>query len=777
MRADVHLACPRCGRSVPSSRGIGTLCPGCESAASASGVFAICRGTRQWSLDRAGVLARLRTEELGPTDFVIGPEGRPIAIAAHPEFRAYYIPGSGQEVVPLPRKRRPLPGWVAEAAKAVVALALIAGAGHYAATHPEIFRPFGRLADIEAPALPRVGELLPEGSQIIGIKAVPKQEAPKVDPMDAIAAAKIAALVSRVGPVEEPRLQWIAKAWAARQVGTDAARAEAIAAAEHAVARSPMDPDALGLLVEVSVEGEGDADLRAAALHRARQLAAAKYGAGGTVALRRAEAAVASSAPADVDALAAARACVELDPTDLGCRAWEAQAGVRTDETSVALQRYDELVRDWPGNAEIVRRATLVAVDADAPTSRARLVAARKRVKDDADLESAAVIQFLRDGSAPEAQAIMAKLGASATDAAAVAFAEASALGGDIAAIESLFQGRTLGEGYLGRRAALARAQAAWRLARQDPARVSDAVAAAAGIVQIGARDPLSLQARALIGSLAGDAVAVQRAWAMMETKDLPARDAGRILLSQAWVDWNRGQPRDALPSVEAAIRADPVAPSAWAWLTQVQLASHNPAGALKALRDAVPAVNGLDRTRSPLGAALAPPLPTAEILDALVTAIGSDARMADQLTFSRGAAAWLIGDEASALALLTPVAGKGEDAEAMALVARLELRRGRADVAVVHAERLAQARPKEAAYHLLRAQCYVALERWPDAEKALAVVGSSGQDNAVVQTLRARVALAGEDRAAALVAARRALELDRTDLAARDLARQAARP
>jgi tetratricopeptide (TPR) repeat protein len=756
---------------------VGTLCAACQPVAGAPGVFAVSKGTQQWNLDRAAVIARLRTEELRPTDFVIGPEGRPIAIAAHPEFREYYIPGSGQEIVPLPKQRRPLPPWIGQAFKGLVALALLGAAAGYATTHPEIFRPFKRLAQIEAPALPRVGSLLPEGSEVMGIKAVPKVDEPKVDPMDAIAAAKVAELTTRVGPVEEPRLLWIAKAWSARQVGTDAARVEATQAAEHAVARSPEDPDALSLLVEVSVEGLGDAAARDAALHRARQLVVAKYGAGGTVALRRAEAAVASLAPADVDAMAAARACLELDPTDLGCRSWEALASIRTDESAVALQRYDELIRDWPSNAEIVRRAALVAVDADAPNARARLVAARKHVNDDPQLESAAVVQLLRDGNAPEAQAIMRKLGKTATDVAAVAFAEAAALGGDLASIEDLFEGRSFGEGLLGRRAALARAQAAWRLARQDAGRMAEAVAAAEAIVALGARDALSLQARALIGSLAGDAVAVQRAWALMETKDLPARDAGRILLSQAWVDWNRGQPRDALPSVEAAIRADPVSPLGWAWLTQVQLASHNPAGALKALRDAVPAVNGMDRSRSPLGGALAPPPPGPEILDGLVTAIGGDARMADHLTFSRGAAAWLIGDDASALALLAPVAGKGEDVEAMALVARLELQRGRADVAVVHAERLAQARPKEAAYHLLRAQCYIALKRWPDAEKALAVVGSSGQDSALVQELRAKVALASEDRAAALVAARRALEMDRTDLVARDLARQAAGP
>lgn len=772
MAQKVQLACVQCGRAVSveltARRGL-PRCDACErKAGNLLRQYQLHSLSGQVTLDRNGIIIRLRSGEVRGTDFVAGDDEAPVPLAGHPDFRTLFMPGHADFLAPPEKVKKPLPAWIPKVFRWTVTAGVVSVVGWQLALHP-----------LRMPRLPDMSGIeLPEVSDVATVVAGPDPAHPSESgPQTAIADATVPptprvpgpvdSLVARIGPVSDPRTFLHARAWNSRFEGSARGLDAAIIDAEHAVARLPDDANALAFLAELYAEADREPALVAALLNRARGVDRT------SLAVLRATVASAVRKGVPEETAAALQACFALDAHDLDCRYWSMMAHQTQADASVTLAQWDELTTAWPANREVVRQAALFAMREDLASAGPRLSGLRRQIKDDVGIESAYATVLYRDGDLADAEEIARRLETDVSEDLVVLAAQGALARGDVPGALKWLEGRTFVSEDTARQAALVDAQSRWVLAsKAGGAAVDEAKASAARLAEKRGTTMSSLQARALIAQLSGDSATETKMWALLDNRPTASRDDARVHLTHAWCDYQRNQPREALSSVEFALRADAHSPAVYVWMGLVQIASHNPNGAFDAMRDAVRAVDGQDARRGALGAALAAPLPADDLRDRLAELVGGDATLQSRAVFARATAAWLGGDDATALAEISPQLSKTDDAETMALAARIQLRRGNLPVAAELAERVARIRPKEAAYHLLHAQVLVQQGRWEDADRALGVVRSAGTPSVLLYALTAEVARARGDHGAALIAAREATKLDPTDLASRRLAR-----
>jgi tetratricopeptide (TPR) repeat protein len=697
------------------------------------------------SLDHAAIAGRLREARLAPGDWVAEDDGPWRPIAAHPDFRALYLPGHAEAlpeeetaapralVMPPPSSApaapRPTGGPSRAAMLAVPGLVLVAalaGAGWW----------FSRGAP-EAPVEPAA----PAPPVAAASVAAPVPVAPPPAP-----AGALDALAARVGEVEEPRALLVARAWSARFAGDLPA---AVTAAERAVVRAPDDPEALGLLAELYVLADREPalakELRARANEKGPHSAAAS----------RATASIAFAQGRADAALAEAERCLQLAPDDVGCRAVHLAVTESGRDPANLLYAYDALARDWPANRELVRHAALLAARADAAGAEERLAAARKLFRDDAELAHADSRQRLRAGDLDGALALLGSPAADVSPEVALDAAGILVAKGDGAGARAWLDVLPEPGGADARaRYRLLALQARILLAEADPARAADVAPAAVALAELGGKGAADLQARVIAARLGGPDVA----WAAPDPATEHRRDVARAWMARVALLVEKGRAPDALAAAEEAVKADPSDPAAHLWKARALMVAQNPKGAYDALRAAVARVDGQAARRSGVGGALPVPAPTAWIGDA-------DLNLTTEAGFARRVWTWLHGQ--------TPALDGGAgDPELHALRARVRLQQGDPAGALAEIDRASAAQPREAAWHVVRVQALVALGRWADAERSLETIRSAGVQTPIVHALRAQVAKARKSPAVALDAARAATAADPLDVEARRLLR-----
>ncbi|MFZ5476456.1 MAG: tetratricopeptide repeat protein, partial [Myxococcota bacterium] len=599
-----------------------------------------------------------------------------------------------------------------------------------------------------APALPA-----PEVAAPVEVPA-PVPVTPEPPPPPVVALGPIETMTARVGAVEEPRALLVARAWTAR-LGGD--RDGAVRLAERAVARSPEDPEALALLAELYVEADQEPDLARELRRRAQQKGPQN------VAASRAMARIAWTQGRVDAALAEAERCVSLAPDDVGCRAVNLAVTEGGRDPANVLYAYDELAKAWPANRELARRGALLAVAADAGGAEDRVAAARKLLPKDEDLKRADAKLRMRVGDLDGALSLLGVPSPNAApdgalDAAAILVAKGDGAGAR-AWLDALPEP---GRAESRARYRLLAVQARLLLARADASRSPEVAAAAAALADLGGRSAAEIQAKVLAATFAGGDVAA--AWTAPDPEKSPRRDVARAWLARAAAEVAAGRPPEALSAAEEAVKADPSDPTAHLWKTQALLLAQNGNGAMAALRAAVAAVDGQAARRSPVDAALPVPAPAHLALDKLGA---GDLALRNQRALAEDVIAWLRGGSPS----LDP--SDVTEAELHALRARVRLARGDAAGALVEIEKAAAMQPRQAAWHVVRAQAQVALGRWSDAERSLETIRSAGHRTPIVSALRAQVAKARKSPAAALDAAREAVAADPADVVARRLLRE----
>ncbi len=723
-------------------------------------------GDERLRLDVAGVRARLVAGTLDGTDVVIDGAAT-TSVAAHPAFRAFFMPGHADALPPRTvaagapaappsagRGRRVLllvgvGGVLAAALVAVFAALPDAGEG-------AVRRPIPPIGASVAPAVEVIPgpDVLPAGSPE---SAPPPVEAAPVGPIEALA--------QRVGPVEEPRAALLAAAWEARLLATTKGAEDAIVAAERAVARAPSDPEALALLAEVYADAGREPELRTALLARAVATAEA------APAVRRA---VAVEALAQLDyagARLSADTCLRTHPTDLGCRevmgrALESGAAVLKEaEASNLLYALDELAAAWPENKDLPRRGALLAARSDLLGAEARLAVERKRMPKDPALLAASALLAFRDGSTVKARGILETLDPAPDALLVEAAGEAVGRG---AAEEALGYLARLQAKPTGRDARLYEVQARWLLARAGKAPVAEATAAGERAAQLDGGHPAVVQARVAIAGLADDPAAAARAWEKLQTRGPAPVDLARAWMARAALNLSQDHPREALIEVDSAMQADRSTPEVFLWMATVQVAGQNGIAASKALREAIVSIDGRHARRRAYGGALPVPADVPALRAGLTALLTGDPARADDLAVSTAVLDWLEGDLDAARASLAPLVERGIDPDALALDARLLLAKGQAPGALARVNQALALRPKEVAWQLVRAEALLSIGKASEAEAAIAAARSGNVPVTSLQLVVGKVAARNGNTAAALVARRAAVAADPTDLVAR---------
>jgi tetratricopeptide (TPR) repeat protein len=760
MAAPLQLPCVRCGN--PATAGpVGSLpvCAFCQGlTAAGGGTYLLRHGAQRLALDAAGIISRLRSQELTGDDPISDDDQTWRPLAAHPDFRTYFLPGSPNLILPPEKVRKPIP-------RSVVRLAGLLAAVVLGAVLYEWGPPLPPLPALGIPGIDALTARLSETStSVIG-----QAEADAIVTVKPTPDGPIDALVARVGAVPEARHLLLGRAWTARYAGGKAALEEATQLAERAVARAEDDPAALALLAELYAEAGTEPVLRRALVARARTVGPSSAD------VKRAVAAVALADGKPQDAAAPLAECAPAPGVALACRWWRALA--LASAPAEQLQALDALAAEWPQNLEVGRRAALVAAALDAPTAPARVARAMRGIRKDRELESARAVLLFRDGDLAGGEAAAKAVPDPLPPGLAALAAQSAIL-------------RSTGKDalwWVGRAGAdpsgsaddifalrLAQAQAAWRDAAAGSAGgVQAAMDSSAAVVALRRTDPMAAQVRAMAATLANSDSEATSAWERADPRGSSGRDVARALLSRAvWHD-RRHQPMEAEGALDNALQADPYSPAVYLWRASLQLSRHNPGGAMEALSQAVRRVDGVDARRNPLGGALAVPGPWQELRQNLDTTVGQDATLGGRARVARATAAWLGGEPGTALADLAEELRDNDDADAWALAARCQLARGDAAAALAAIEKVTRVRPKEAAWQMLRAEALVELGQFDAAEGALGVVLSSAIPTPSYGVYAARVALAKGDKDRARTLLETVSRTEPRDLVVRRLRRE----
>ncbi len=746
-----RIPCAKCARlvEVPDEPSLALpTCANCRAAEPEplSATFAVVTIGGKWSLDGKGILERLRAGQLAGTDWIVRDDGSTVLIAEHPTFAALYARGEIGEpaVVPVARTRaidagprRDLRDYAASAARVAAGILVVGGVAAFGAwvylNRDDIHE------QVSATALPPLDD--PVGTEPSAEASVEAPVAPVVE------ASRVDELVARVGPVDEPRALLLARSWAERTKGGRAGLEAAIVQAERAVARSPRDPEALGLLAMLAAEAGTDLDLARALVARCDAVLPSADS------CQRAHAALLLAKHEANAARALVSECAGRG--DLECRAlYTSTALADSAHPMEALGAVRKLLEAWPQNRELVRLVALLSTDADIPEARTRVEAARKEIRDDPALESAYAGLCLLDGEAKEGIAIAVALG----DAAPPALrARAAGVAVDLGDVDRalLLVGdigtRTDVPDEVRRSARLALAQARYLEARRDAAKVDAARAAIASLVELGRTDPVVAQVRALVGRLGGDNSEEARAWASMDTSVRKGAELARVLDTQVALGIEARQSvSDLVPLAEEARRADLSGPEPHLWLARVHLEGHNPAQAIDVLLGAIVQVDGQADRRRPGLAALSAGTPAKDVKALLESGVGNDVTFGRTYHLALATTAWLGGDFAAARRALDAAGSIEDDPTAIALRARLKLASRDADGAVDDLRRVVQQRPKQGEFLLALVNALVATEDFEEARKHLDTVAASPLTSAMVPNVRAEVrAHTGETEAA----------------------------
>jgi Flp pilus assembly protein TadD len=711
--------------------------------------YVVRKGGERIPLDRAAVVARLRARTLSGLDWVSVGEEPAVPLASHPDFRAFFLPGSPEDLggAPPPAPRAPSRAgpMLRRMAIGLVGLGAVGGVVFGVTTGlipiPELH---SAPAPVAAPAPTK-------GSATDAAKPAPAP-APAAD-------GPMAALKKRVGEVDEPRTLLLARAWESRLDGSRKGLDAAITSAERAVVRAPDDPEALALLAELYGEAGREPELREALLKKAEKLGP------NLPAVVRAMALSEIAEGLDTDARALADGCLKSAPDDLGCREALLRSTEGTGDVANTLYAYDELAKRWPANKHLPCRAAVVAARNDVARAEERVAAARKLVPDDRDVLAAAALLDFRNGDFDEAVAIAKGFGKDvpvdvALDAAALAVARGDSAGALqwLAATEGAKDGKD--------RAKLLTVQAKLVAAMGgDAAAVKAASAAAAQLDAANKTDPAGIEARGMAAALASDAQGAARAWSLLDGNEEPGVARSRALLARARSEIASGHAPDAIRSTERAIAADPVDPDAHLWHLYALLAVQNAPGLRLALDQAVLDVDGSADRRTPLAPGLRVPPPGSDIAAALAKAAEGVPDIQNDQAWIRAVIAFLEGDAATAGASLDGDAHPG-------LAARLALARDDGAAALDAADRAAARQPGETGWQLARARALALLGRWKEADAALTIVRSGHPTGAGVHMVRAAIAKSKANTASVLEAAQAAVDADPWDLSARRLLR-----
>lgn len=722
--SDLRLPCARCGalvRVAAASAALPERCDRCTSGADRGVAYTLRQGGVRMVLDHGAVAARIENGELRGTDFVRRDDGAWVPVAGHPAFRARFLPGAAQPRRAAKVDHRPMVRRVTGvAAVATVIAGALWAAARYEPPPPQ---------PVRAPATPTAA-------------VAPGEPAPFVG-----------ALAATVGDVAEPRALLVAQAWAARYRGGSADMAEAVRLAERAVVRTP-DAESLGLLAMLDAERHAEPERRAAALAMARAQAPDH------IAVLRAEAAAALAEHRTEDARAALARCAQIDPRDTWC-ALHAIDVADGQTAADRLRALDALAATGLGSVPMVlRRQTTAAIDANAEDAWRRVEGALAVLPGDPELTGYKGILALRSGDLRTATSTARALGADAParlrlDLAAHDIGSGNARG----AREWLEPLRKAEPDEPGARFELAlhSAQAQYLEAVQNPAGMAAAAEAADGVLGMRPTDATAAQVRMLAALGTGDLPAARKAFGAADVRELPGPDAAQVLLTAVELDLQGHVPREAIPTLEQAQRADPAHPDVWLWTALAGLEADDARMAVNGLRAAIAHVDGTAASRNPLVYALPRPADPARVRQLLHQHLDGLVGEQDGLTLALAAVDWLDGHPDRALDGIRTLVAEGTEPYAQVLAARIELGRGNAAVALPLAEAAAGQLPKEASLQLLRARCLHALRRDDEARRALSYVtgdGSAGYELFLAQ-------MAGADTAAASRHARAVLAAD----------------
>lgn len=749
--ADANLPCARCGRLVlvpldtPPGR---VICARC-SAGSVRYIVHRAGGTRE--LDADGVLAALRKGELSGLDAVarVGEAARPLA--GHPDFRVWFMPGAGglpgTEARPttIHGPRRTV-NW-GEVFKALAAT-IVGGAAVGAVA----------LFFQRGPSVEEVGQSVRTRVAPVLTGEKPAGSTPPAKAVDPASQPPIAALLARVGPVDEPRALTIARARALEAAGDPASLLQAVGQAERAVARDPTAVDALSLLAELEAEADQEPELRTALLTVARSRRPE------SVVVRRAAAADALARGQRGEAASQIEACRKADPDDVLCRFSDLRLRAAIDGAAV-LPKFDALTKEWPENRRVPRAAALLAAELDQADATARLDAVRPALKGDVAVDGAYALLRLRDGKLDEGCTLADKVGDRAGLTLAVVAAEASIVRKapqDALTWLDRAKARTP-TGEWADRVRVADVQARWMLAKRDPARVAEASSAASALT---VATPAAAQARMLVAALSDKADA--GAWGDVDEAHASRVDLGRAWMTRARLALEHTDVATAQTATEKARTADPHVSEPYLLAARAMLVGANPDKAVVVLRQGVLALDGRGARRGGAGGALPVPVEAGDVRTGLEQGLTGRTGAEAALRFAKAAAALLGGDAKTALGEYPEPAEA--DASGYALVARARLAVG--DVQGARTL-LATARgkyPTEPALAALEVEAALLVKDPKAGSAAIATLLGTAPDDAYYHALRAALAQLSGDSALARSEAETAHTGDPSDLVSRRL-------
>lgn len=526
----------------------------------------------------------------------------------------------------------------------------------------------------------------------------PVTEAVLAPPPPAATPTSVEPLLSKVGPVTEPRNLLLARVWQARWEQPE----QALINAEKLAARYPTDPAALGLLAELRADA-GTVDATTKALVEAAKSHGATHP--GTL---RATAALALAEGRFAEGLTAVATCEKQDPNERVCAWYRARLLAAKPDIEAAVEAYAALDGRWPGRG-FAAHAAVLAAEADLVGAEARVAAVKKQRSP--DVEGAAALLAWRNGQPAELRTVTPD---NARD--MVALAQAARLIQQRRGADALRWLERWTEAdppdLLAAEATLALAQARYLVAKDDPSQLKAAIRAADTLLD--RADPAAVQVRTLVAALEKDSDIDAIMALHSEGK---ARDIGLLYLARAQISQERRRPQDARDWLDRARRADPVNPLLWLWSTQHDLAFNSPATALSRLEEAPVAVTGLDRARNPWGGAMPLPIRENGVLKSFLDIWGQEEAHVPDVAYAQATILWLSGHYDD----VEKVLGLDDRPRALTTRARTLIAQGRAQAALPIIEELIRREPRQDAWHWLMAEALIQLRRFDDARAALA--------------------------------------------------------